>query len=408
MDKQLLKERYPFLIQHMEKNGFSKSHINQIKICGRLIMRVIDNPRIKCYEDLFVFINNCGHSTTPSAIMKRKNHLGIIKQYVETGIYPSISSKTGFMRYNSIDRLQGEYRWLIDFYKTAVQDSGLRNSTIYGRSHNAACFLLSLQERGKICLSDIDESSVMSFFYNGKSIIKSSSYMKKVSSVLKTCSVQFPDCRRILAFLPCLKKHQKNISYITGEEESQLRSVLDEKDTRLCLRDKAIMILAFYTGLRGCDIAALTYKEIDWDNDVIRVKQNKTGILMELPLRPIVGNAIFEYITEERPKSGSPYIFLTTSRPHQKLHSASLWSIAKKAMIIAGIRVNGGRKGLHLLRHHLASSLLGKGIEPLIISTTLGHTSIESTNAYLSTDMVHLKLCALSIEKYPVGKEVFI
>ena len=75
MDKQLLKERYPFLIQYMEKNGMSKSHIEKIKICGRLIMKVIDDPLIKTYEELFEAINNCGYSTTRSSVMKRKNSL---------------------------------------------------------------------------------------------------------------------------------------------------------------------------------------------------------------------------------------------------------------------------------------------------------------------------------------------
>lgn len=76
-------------------------------------------------------------------------------------------------------------------------------------------------------------------------------------------------------------------------------------------------------------------------------------------------------------------------------------------MLAAGVRVNGERKGLHLLRHHLASSLLEKGVEIPVISAALGHTAIESTNIYLSTDMKHLKLCALSIMQYPIGKEVF-
>lgn len=179
MDKQLLKERYPFLIQYMEKNGMSKSHIEKIKICGRLIMKVIDDPLIKTYEELFEAINNCGYSTTRSSVMKRKNSLGIIKQYVETGTYPSVSSKTGFMRYNSKDKLNKEFRQVIDYYDSIVHSSGLSDRTIYCRIHNAARFLLFMQETGKNTLFTIDEKSVLSFFYNGTEIIRSASCMKK-------------------------------------------------------------------------------------------------------------------------------------------------------------------------------------------------------------------------------------
>lgn len=407
MDKQLLKERYPFLIQYMEKNGMSKSHIEKIKICGRLIMKVIDNSLIKTYEELFEAINNCGYSTTRSSVRKRKNSLGIIKQYVETGTYPSVSSKTGFMRYNSKDKLNKEFRQVIDYYDSIAHSSGLSNGTIYCRIHNAARFLLFMQEKGKGTLFTIDEKSVLSFFYNGTEIIRSASCMKKISYVLRACSFRFPDCQRILTFLPCLKKRRKNIDYISGDEDIRLRSVLDEKDTRISLRDKAIVVLAFYTGLRGCDIASLVYENIDWENEIIKITQNKTKEPLKLPLRPIVGNAIFEYITKERPQCDCPYIFLTLSRPYQKLHTSSLWSIAKKTMLAAGVRVNGERKGLHLLRHHFASSLLEKGVEIPVISAALGHTAVESTNIYLSTDMKHLKLCALSIMQYPIGKEVF-
>jgi len=74
----------------------------------------------------------------------------------------------------------------------------------------------------------------------------------------------------------------------------------------------------------------------------------------------------------------------------------------------AGIRQNpGDRKGMHLFRHYLATSLLGYGVEQPIISSTLGHQSPSSLAPYLSADFTHLKECALNIERFPVRKEVF-
>lgn len=74
----------------------------------------------------------------------------------------------------------------------------------------------------------------------------------------------------------------------------------------------------------------------------------------------------------------------------------------------AGIRNSpDDRRGLHLFRHYVATSLLENGVEQPVISSTLGHQSPESLNSYLSADFVHLKECALSIDLFPIRKEVF-
>jgi site-specific recombinase XerD len=83
-------------------------------------------------------------------------------------------------------------------------------------------------------------------------------------------------------------------------------------------------------------------------------------------------------------------------------------NVAKKIMCMSNIRQNrGDRKELHIFRHHFTISLLENGVSQPVISNVLGHTSPNSIAAYLSADLVHLKECALSIESYPIRKEVF-
>jgi len=41
-----------------------------------------------------------------------------------------------------------------------------------------------------------------------------------------------------------------------------------------------------------------------------------------------------------------------------------------------------------------------------VISAILGHSSPQSTQAYLSADFIHLERCALSIADFPVKKGV--
>ena len=167
-------------------------------------------------------------------------------------------------------------------------------------------------------------------------------------------------------------------------------------------------MLALYTGLRGCDIAGMTLDSINWNKDLIYIIQQKTELHFELPLTAVVGNAIYDYLTFERPRTETRYLFVTQNKPYDRLKSRSIGNVAVRIMKAAGIRqFKGDRKGFHIFRHHLATALLGKGVPQPVISRTLGHTSPNSLEAYLSADFLHLKECSISIERFPVSEEVF-
>lgn len=176
----------------------------------------------------------------------------------------------------------------------------------------------------------------------------------------------------------------------------------------LTLRDRAIGKLVFYTGLRCGDIAAMEMASIDWECDMIRIKQQKTGVTLELPLTATVGNAIYDYLTAERPSAEASSLFLSRSKPYRSMSRSSMGHVAARIMEAAGVRQSkGDRKGLHIFRHHLATTLLSNGVSQAVISRTLGHSSPDSIDTYLSADFPHLKECALSIASFPVSGGVF-
>jgi integrase len=147
---------------------------------------------------------------------------------------------------------------------------------------------------------------------------------------------------------------------------------------------------------------------IDWESDLIKIKQQKTEVSLELPLTAIVGNAIYDYLIKERPPVDCPILFLTQHGPYRGMNSSSICIVAARIMEKAGIRQSkGDRKGFHIFRHHLATTLLNNNVPQAMISDTLGHAAPESVEAYLTADFVHLKECALSIiARFPVSKEV--
>jgi integrase len=183
-------------------------------------------------------------------------------------------------------------------------------------------------------------------------------------------------------------------AYISEKDQSKLVAQLAKESKRT----KAVIHLAMHLGLRDCDICNLTLQAIDWRNDKIRLIQKKTGEPLVLPLLSDVGNALMDYILNERPKRADhyPYIFLRKHAPYNKL--TSVYSTCSRLLDCLGIKpVNGTATGVHLFRYSMVHRLLAAKVPHQIITDALGHTSKESDKPYLSMEESMLRMCALNL-----------
>lgn len=218
-----------------------------------------------------------------------------------------------------------------------------------------------------------------------------------------------PILRSLLAFFHTTGLISKDLSGIVMGcfvQRCSVAAYLSEKDqvklvaqlAKESKRTKAVILLAMHLGLRDCDICNLTFQVIDWQDDRIRLIQKKTGEPLVLPLLPDVGNALMDYILNERPKrtDNYPYIFLRRQAPHQKL--TSVYPICSRLLRCLGIKpVNGTATGVHLFRYSIAHKLLAAKVPHQVITDALGHTSKESDKPYLSMDESMLRMCALDL-----------
>lgn len=69
-----------------------------------------------------------------------------------------------------------------------------------------------------------------------------------------------------------------------------------------------------------------------------------------------------------------------------------------RIFVLSGVRVIEGRRGAHLLRHHLATQMVSNDTDISIVSSALGHVVPKSTDTYLEADTKRLKKCAISID----------
>ncbi|MED4378598.1 tyrosine-type recombinase/integrase [Schinkia azotoformans] len=408
MNVQNLRDNYPKLISYMENNGYSKTYVGRFKQEIQRILELADSKDWFCYTD--VYLDYTKTSQSPDYLRNKRNIIGAIEQFDVYGRYPDRRRRHELFKRGAYHLLLPEFKFVIDYYCESEKKRGKKATTIYTESHNASTFFLSLQQKGIDSLVKITEEAVLSVFMSpNETLLKSCSYKKNIAAVLKASILYHPEaCHRILAFLPALRETRKNIQYLTLEEVQKVKESLTNGENSLTFRDKAIGILALYTGLRGCDIAGMILDSIDWDRDLIYIRQQKTDSPLELPLTAVVGNAIFNYLSSERPHTESRYLFVSQNKPYSRLESRSIGNVAARIMRAAGIRQSkGDRKGFHIFRHHFATALLGNGVPQPVISRTLGHTSPESLEPYLSADFPHLKECSLSIDYFPVLKEVF-
>jgi len=183
-------------------------------------------------------------------------------------------------------------------------------------------------------------------------------------------------------------------TYISKPDQEKLIIKLDD----VTKRNKAIVLIALKLGLRDCDICSLTFDDIDWRKDIISLNQEKTGEPLILPLFPDVGNALTDYILNERPKRADryQYVFLREQAPYNKL--ASVYHICSKLFNQLNINpINGNTRGPHTLRYSMVHRLLSAKVPHQVITDALGHTSKESNKPYISMEDNMLRMCALDL-----------
>ncbi len=202
--------------------------------------------------------------------------------------------------------------------------------------------------------------------------------------------------------IPSIKarKHNRIPSVWTKDTVAKMLDVID-RGNPAGKRDYAMILLAARLGLRTMDIKHLKLDNLKWHDNRIEFIQSKTSRMLSLPLLPDVGWAIIDYLKNGRPKVDSPYVFLRHLAPLEPFSDDDrLHQIVVKYMKLARIPLSPQKKkGMHSLRHTLASRLLEAHTPLPVISDILGHLSTDSTAVYLKVDVAMLRECALDPEE---------
>ena len=205
----------------------------------------------------------------------------------------------------------------------------------------------------------------------------------------------------LAAKMPMVKARKQAAipSVWTHEELKQLIGAIDRGSPK-GKRDYAIILIACRLGLRCTDIKNLCFENFNWVEKKLRFTQSKTGQPMELPLVPDVGWAVIDYLKYGRPKVDSSRIFVRHMAPFLPFAEEDrLDQLIRAYMVKAHIPMRGKHRGMHSLRHTMASVLLEKDTPLPVISDIIGHLDTNSTAVYLKVDMERLAECPLDFEE---------
>ena len=185
----------------------------------------------------------------------------------------------------------------------------------------------------------------------------------------------------------------------TEDELKKLFTVIDRGNPK-GKRDYAIILLACRLGMRCTDIKNLKMDHFRWEEKKLVFTQSKTREPLSLPLTPEVGWAVIDYLKYGRPKIDSPHIFVRHMAPFGPFSEDDhLNQLIKRYMEQAHLPTLKKRRGMHSLRHTMASMLLEKDTPLSTISDILGHVDTDSTAAYLKVDIKKLRECSLDVEE---------
>ena len=314
----------------------------------------------------------------------------VLSEYLETG---SVSKKS--IHYRTIE-LPGETGVYAQLFIDSQKQERRHKTTLESHRLYLHYFITHLKRFGVESVTDIKEEHILLF----------------VSSLTNNRIGIASTLRLFFRFLHAGQKTSIDLSYILSgykfEKREKLPSVYRKEEvvqieasvsrtSGAGKRDYALLLLATRLGLRACDIAQLSFSNLDWDRNVIHLEQQKTGKEIELPLLVEVGEAIISYLKYGRQQSNVANVFLSARAPYRPMTRCAVSTSIRQVIEASGVSVNKRRHGAHSMRHSLAVRLLEEGTPLPVISESLGHVNSSSTGVYLKVDIAGLLKCALDV-----------
>lgn len=271
---------------------------------------------------------------------------------------------------------------------------GLSRSTRYQRCRKIARFLRSLPGSDCIDCASTNPVDVRKFVLGGMDSSPSAIRARAdaVRCYFRHRELLGDDVRELIRAVPrpAYWRDTSLPEVLSAKELEQLLGAF--KSCKSPLRGHAIVQCLVELGLRSSEVVKLRLDDIDWQAGTIRIAAGKTRRADLLPLTAATGEAIANYLRNERPTTVRREIFVRRIAPvGEPIGRGAVHRI----VVSAYRRLGWERSRVHILRHTLGGRLVNAGTPMKQIADVLRHRSIATSAIYTRVNVSRLSAVAL-------------
>jgi site-specific recombinase XerD len=196
-----------------------------------------------------------------------------------------------------------------------------------------------------------------------------------------------------MAHFPRIKAQPRKLPVTLNEQEITKLLAAPDEETILGLRDRAILVLLYGTGIRASECADLREEDVDLEDRTVTVF-GKGGHQRTIPLNERVVESLSRYRRHRGLRLPTHTFFETRSK--RPMSRGAIYERVRTHASRCGIRK---RTSPHRLRHTFATHLVKAGVNLVTIRDLLGHRLITSTQVYLHVTAEDLRHMA---ERHPI------
>lgn len=181
------------------------------------------------------------------------------------------------------------------------------------------------------------------------------------------------------------RRVQKNQPTRVALSKNELLAVLRAARAKSA-RDLAMILLGYKHGMRASEICGLRLDHVDIKNGSIVVERLKGSLKTVQPICGHAGEPLLDELKalrtrlKERPADGSDFLFV--SQKGGQLDRTQFFRLFQFYAEQAGLPIE--KRHPHVLKHSLATDLVGRNVNLAVVKQALGHAAIGSTMRYVS------------------------
>jgi integrase/recombinase XerC len=148
---------------------------------------------------------------------------------------------------------------------------------------------------------------------------------------------------------------------------------------RASARDRAIVVMLLYTGLRLAELVALDVGDVRVSprKGLVIVRSGKGDAYREVPLNALVRQVLEEWLTERRQHVADRERALFVGRGARRLAKRSVDDVVRGLGGEAGVKLSP-----HTLRHTFLTAMVRQGSDLVLVAELAGHRRLETTRRY--------------------------